>query len=165
MNPGRGKAARPDYGPGYALYLSRRRGAPALSRGDYRRAVDAYCSLLAGRLAAEGSAELPCGLGLVAVVEARRSLRRTGGGPVARPPVDWGRTHGSGAVVRDWSPVTLGCVLAPREGGARNAQYYGFRCNRALFLSIRRAWSDGSLPFDPPGADTFKYKAVHDGDD
>lgn len=132
-----GKARHTDFSSGYSRYLGRCKKTPddrVLGKGGYVDVVRAYCKHLADMLEAEGTIDLPCGIGSIVAVSIRR-----------KPTYDKGRNMWRGT---RGDRYTFGFIFSPRrERGYENFRCYGFRANRELYKRMRKKYDDGELPF------------------
>jgi len=132
-----GQARYADFSDGYRIYLSRLRGKPPVSMEEYRRAVKAYCRIIADRLVDDGFADLPAGIGSIAAATITRKPQYRGKHFIGYGGMDWGTGQYDGKL------KTFGMVYLPRHGRNGNLRCLGYVANRRLFQRMKkRAMAD-----------------------
>ena len=132
-----------DFSGGYDLYVKRSRKGRCVDFAMYRRIVRAYCRLLAERLAADGLADLPCGLGSVSAAVITRKPQYRGKAFVGYGAMDWNTGKYDGKL------KAFGMVYLPRRDRNRNLRCLGFVANRRLFRRMKDIYSGGRRPWTP----------------
>lgn len=125
-----------DFAAGYQLYLNRCRNGNPLDEKTYRRVLKMYCKCIAKHLQNAGMADLPNGLGTIAVANIRRNGRWKDGKMIGHGGYDW----------KNRAPYdtlkTFGIVYLPKHGKG-NLRCYGFVANRRLFKAMKEKYLSG----------------------
>jgi len=123
-----------DFSKGYELYRRRNDGKELLDETTYRRAVKAYCKLLAKQLCERGIVDLPNDMGSIAAAEITRKPQYRGKKFIGYGKMNWetGRYDGN--------LKAFGMVFFPKRNKNRNLRCFGYVANRQLFKKVKKIY-------------------------